>query len=465
MALDQATLLKILQAALQNKASDIHMRAGTPPAFRMTQGLVPLQMPAFSEADMLTACKLILGNERQVENWDNVRDVDGSFALPGVGRFRFNIFRNQKQLGAVLRVIPMKIPAIEELGLPPVLKTIAQMPRGLILVTGATGSGKSSTLAAMIDEINANSASHILTIEDPIEYVHTNKKSRLTQREVGPDTESFGKALRSALRQDPDVILVGEMRDIETLDIALKASETGHVVFSTVHTTDAIKTIGRLISMYPASEQHMVRIRLSENLKSTISQRLIDKKDGKGKVVAMEIMIANHAIQECIANPEKTGEMNYYIEQARERLHSQTFDQHLGELYQNGVITLATAMEAATNPADFERNLMFSDKASKRAEDSTNDGLSRVLEIESAGAGAEAAEAAPENDKTMPAIGSSATEPEIEHYGGGGAHQKQPTAVAPPVQRPANPPGKQPPAASNFAPSALRAKQQVKKPA
>jgi twitching motility protein PilT len=443
MALDNATIVKILQAALQNRASDIHLRAGVPPAFRVHHGLLPIQFPAFSDEDMLLACKLITGEDRKIDNWDQIRDIDGSFSVDGVGRFRYNIFRNQKQLGAVLRAIPGKVPTIEELGLPPILKTIAEYPRGLILVTGATGSGKSSTLAAMINEINTNQASHILTIEDPIEYVHPVKKARITQREVGSDTDSFAKALRSALRQDPDVILVGEMRDIETLDVALKASETGHAVFSTVHTTDAIKTIGRLIAMYPAAEQQMVRLRLSENLKSTISQRLINRADGKGKVVAMEIMIANHAIQECIANPQKTCEMNYYIEVARERLQSQTFDQHLGELYKAGTISLEIAMEAASNPADFERNLMFGDKAGKTASDSDDEPKSD-LEVEAD---------VPEE---------TSNEPEIEHYGGGGGSQNVPPAK--PLARPTAPPAPPAPPPTNFSTSELRAKQQ-KKPA
>lgn len=369
MALDQATFLKLLQAAGQHHSSDIHLRTGVAPAFRMADGVVPIQFPALSAEDMALVARILLGDRAESKQLDKICDVDGSYTANGVGRFRFNIYRNQKELGAVLRVIATKIPTIEELGLPPVLKTIAQASRGLILVTGATGSGKSSTLAAMINEINLTSSSHILTIEDPIEYVHSDKKSRVTQREVGTDTESFSKALRSALRQDPDVILVGEMRDIDTLDVALKASETGHLVFSTVHTTDAIKTIGRLVAMYPSSEQHMVRLRLAENLKSTVSQRLIPKKDGSGKVVAMEIMIANLAIQECIARPEKTSEMNYFIEIARERLGSQTFDQHLGVLYRNNVIALDVAKEAATNPADFERNLMFGDNQERPSTD------------------------------------------------------------------------------------------------
>jgi twitching motility protein PilT len=236
---------------------------------------------------------------------------------------------------------------------------IAEMPRGLVLVTGATGSGKSSTLAAMIDHINTHCAAHILTIEDPIEFVHPQKKARVTQREVGRDTDSFAGALRSALRQDPDVILVGEMRDPETIDIALKAAETGHMVFSTVHTTDAIKTIGRLIAVFPPNEQKMVRIRLADNLMSTISQRLLKKADGKGVVVAQEIMVTNAGIQECIMNPDLTGTMNDLITRSHETSGGQTFEQHLAHLFRSGTISLEEAKSASTNPQDFERNIMF----------------------------------------------------------------------------------------------------------
>lgn len=345
--------------AVDHDVSDIHLCAGQAPAMRMRDGLAPLQLPPFTNEDMQLFCRLMIQNANDREQVTQMRDYDGSFEVKNLARFRFNIFRQQKSLAAVLRVIKLKVPTIEELGLPPVLKTIAAYPRGLILVTGATGSGKSSTLAAMINEINQTRGSHIVTIEDPVEFVHKSKKARISQREVGSDTESFARAMKSALRQDPDVILVGEMRDVETMDIALKAAETGHTVFSTVHTTDAIKTIGRLVAMYPADEQKMVRLRLADNLKSTISQRLVNRAEKKGKVVAMEIMISNYSIQECIANPAKTGEMNGFIEQARERLGAQTFDQHLSELYSSGELTFETAMAAATNPADFERNVTF----------------------------------------------------------------------------------------------------------
>lgn len=367
MAINEQIILQVLQTAVQHGVSDIHLATGQAPAFRMKDGIAPLQMEPFTHEDMLLFCRLMIQDPAEREKVPTLMDFDGSFEVQNLARFRFNIYRQQKTLSAVLRVIKLHVPTVDDLKLPQVLKKIAQYPRGLILVTGATGSGKSSTLAAMINEINHTRGAHIVTIEDPVEFVHQSKVSRISQREVGTDTESFARAMKSALRQDPDVILVGELRDVETMDIALKAAETGHTVFSTVHTTDAIKTIGRVVAMYPAEEQKMVRLRLADNQKSTISQRLVNRADGSGKVVAMEIMVSNFSIQECIANPAKTGEMNNFIEQAKERLGSQTFDQHLSELYTDGTLTFEIAMAAATNPADFERNVTFGSNQGRAA--------------------------------------------------------------------------------------------------
>jgi twitching motility protein PilT len=304
--------------------------------------------------------------------------------VKGLARFRYNIFRHRGRLGAILRIIPSQVPTIEDLGLPQVLKKIAALPRGLVLVTGVTGSGKSSTLAAMIDYVNRTFPYHILTIEDPVEYVHAQKRARVCQREVGRDTGDFAGALRSALRQDPDVILVGEMRDRETIDIALKAAETGHLVFSTVHTPDAIKTVGRLIAVFPAEEQNMVRLRLAENLVATVSQRLLKRADGSGRVAAQEIMISNKSIQECIADPAHTGEINDYISKSREVLGGQTFDQHLVELYREGLVTLEDAKEAASNASDFARNLMYgsSQRASGKATPEETGAVEESVQLE-----------------------------------------------------------------------------------
>jgi twitching motility protein PilT len=259
----------------------------------------------------------------------------------------------------VLRHIPYVLPTIEDLGLPPVLGDIALAERGLVLVTGITGSGKSTTLAAMINLINRKKRCKIITIEDPIEFLYRDELASIAQRECGSDTENFAKALRAALRQDPDIILVGEMRDKETIDIAIKAAETGHLVLSTVHTTDAPRTINRVLSVFDPSEQASARLRLAETLLGVVSQRLLQKSDGSGRVAACEIMRRTTTIQECIADPDKIHMMKEYIEKGREHYGMQTFDQHLTDLYRAGAITLETAKAAATSASDFERNLQF----------------------------------------------------------------------------------------------------------
>lgn len=355
--------LSLLQAAVQNKASDIHLATGLPPSLRAGDGLVAVTLPPFTAEEMDVLCKFMISDPKQKATYSDAADIDGSFEVKGLGRFRFNLYKSVSGRCAVLRVITQKVPTLDELKLPPQLKKIANMARGLVLVTGATGSGKSSTLAAMIDYLNDTQALHILTIEDPIEFLHQQKKSRISQREIGRDTASFAHALKSALRQDPDVILVGEMRDIETLDIALKAAETGHLVFSTVHTSDAMKTIGRLVSLYPAAEQASARVRLADNLTATISQRLVPATNGK-KVVAQEIMINNLGIQECILDEKKTSEMRGFIEKGKEVSGMQTFDQHLGDLVRQKLVTMDTALEYATNPSDFQRNFSFGGTAS-----------------------------------------------------------------------------------------------------
>ncbi|MBI3558495.1 MAG: PilT/PilU family type 4a pilus ATPase [Deltaproteobacteria bacterium] len=357
--MDAQGFVNLLAAALKHKVSDIHLHPGSAPAFRVKGDLIAVKAAAITEADMQVAIQLMVKDPAILAKITEVKDYDGSFEVPGLCRFRFNIFRHRAKLGAILRLIPATVPSLENLGMPEVLRKIASTHRGLVLLTGATGSGKSSTLAAMIDYINANFGMHILTIEDPLEFIHTPKKSRLTQREVGPDTNTFAGSLRSALRQDPDIILVGEMRDPETIDIALKAAETGHMVFSTVHTQDAAKTIGRLISVFKPEEQRMVRQRLADNLAATISQRLLKRNDGKGLIAAQEIMVVNTSIKECIEDSEKTGSINEYIQKSREMTGGQTFDQHLAELYTAGVVSLESALEAATNANDFQRNLSY----------------------------------------------------------------------------------------------------------
>ncbi len=362
MAELEQKFLGLLTAAIKNKSSDIHLMSGQVPAIRAHEGLKPVELPAFTNEEMLALCRLMVKDPELKSKIEQLQDYDGSFDVKNLGRFRFNIYRTVNGIGAVLRVIAEKVPTIEELKLPKVLHKISEASRGLILVTGATGSGKSSTLAAMIDNLNSTQNLHILTIEDPIEYMHSQKQSRISQREIGRDTKTFAMALKSALRQDPDVILVGEMRDYETLDIALKAAETGHLVFSTVHTSDAMKTIGRLVSLFPAEEQSSARIRLADNLHAIISQRLIPGKHG-GKIVAQEILINNLGISECIANEKKTSEIPGFVEKGREVSGMQTFDQHLADLVQLDLIQVETALEYATNPNDFQRNLSFGNTA------------------------------------------------------------------------------------------------------
>jgi twitching motility protein PilT len=355
---NQDLLHKLLAAGVKHGASDIHFRPGAPPMYRVKKMLAPLKAEPLQPAHTEAIARLIAGRALTKVDIDEVQELDISYSVPGVARFRVNIYRQRGSFAAVLRIIPSEIPTVQTLGLPPVLDKIAEVERGLVLLTGATGSGKSSTLAAMIHRINQLRMAHILTIEDPIEFLHGNLRSSISQREIGLDTRNYVTGLRAALRQDPDVILVGEMRDAESIDIALKAAETGHVVFSTVHTTDAPKTIGRILSVFPGDEQHTVRQRLAENLRATISQRLLPRSDGTGLVAACEVMIVTGSIREVILDPEQ-GSIKDLIEQGRQHHNMQSFDQHLTDLYTAGVITKDVALEAATNAADFERNLAF----------------------------------------------------------------------------------------------------------
>ena len=284
--MQKKTLDRLLTYGVKNGASDLHFLVGDRPTFRVDGSLRHVKSDSLGPTDTHRVCEILLGKQAAHHNLDELQEHDCSYSIDGIGRFRVNLFRQRGSLCAILRVIPSEIPTLEALGLPARIQGLAEEERGLVLVTGATGSGKSSTLAAMIRHINATRSAHILTIEDPIEFLHKNDRASVTQREVGTETKSFTKALRAALRQDPDVILVGEMRDPETIDIALKAAETGHMVFSTVHTTDASKTVGRLVGVFPPEEQQAVRLRLADNLKGVVSQRLLPRIDGKGRVVA-----------------------------------------------------------------------------------------------------------------------------------------------------------------------------------
>ncbi len=357
--MDTKIFNQLLSAGVKSNASDVHLKVGAPPMFRIDGRLRDIKAPKLAPEDTKNIVATILAAGGQKQNIDELLELDTAYLLAEVGRFRVNVFRQRGSFEIILRIIPLDIPTIDKLGLPPVLKDIASNERGLVLVTGVTGSGKSSTLAAMIHHVNENFRKHVLTIEDPIEFLHNDLSCSVSQREIGSDTVDFATALRGALRQDPDVILVGEIRDFATVDIALKAAETGHLVFSTLHTTDATHTVNRLIGLFPMEEQDVVRMRLAESLKSIISQRLLPRQDGKGRVVAAEIMINTATIQECIRTAEKTPKIKEYIEKGREGYHMQSFDQHLSWLFKKGIVTLEVAKAAATNPSDFERALSF----------------------------------------------------------------------------------------------------------
>lgn len=356
---------KVLAEGVQMKVSDIHLCVGSSWKYRLNGNITPINMKLLEmhECEAIVRHILLKSPSFSEENIDKVlnslQDRDCSYMLSGVSRFRVNICRQRGSFSVVLRVVPFSIPTPESLGLPAVIKDISLEERGLILVTGITGSGKSTSLASMINIINQTKPCKIVTIEDPIEYLHKEVKASIIQREVGLDTDSFSIALRAALRQDPDVILVGEMRDTTTIEIALKAAETGHLVLSTLHTTDAPQTIHRIISAFELSEQKAVRLRLADALRAIISQRLIRRKDDKGRVAAVEIMRNTLTIKDCIENPEKTDSIKDYMKAGRDQYGMQTFDQHLMDLFNQDVIDLETAKAAATSASDFQRNVLF----------------------------------------------------------------------------------------------------------
>jgi twitching motility protein PilT len=346
-------LNEILQVALRAGASDIHLKAGLPPMFRVDGGLMPLKEARRLPPEEIQRMALGIMNEFQREKFKQTNEVDLAYGVPGLGRFRVNIFQQRGTIGVVLRVIPFKIQSIEQLMLPKVLEKIAGEQRGLVLVTGTTGSGKSTTLAAMIDHVNATETCHIMTIEDPIEFLIRDKRSIVNQREVGVDTMSFGQALKSALRQDPDVILVGEMRDLETIETALTAAETGHLVMSTLHTLDATETINRIISAFPPYQQKQVRLQLGSVLRGVISQRLVPRADGKGRVPAIEVLLCTSRVREMIEDKDRTKEIPDAIAQGHVSYGMQTFDQSLMTLLKSNLITYEEALRQATNPDDF----------------------------------------------------------------------------------------------------------------
>jgi twitching motility protein PilT len=344
----------LLRIGMERKASDLHLKVGNYPHLRVDGELVPLtEQTRVSAEDMLNMAFSMMSN-RQKQKFKENAELDMAYGVAGLGRFRVNVFQQRGNVGLVLRVIPTKIKPIDELYLPKIVDKICEEARGLVLVTGVTGSGKSTTLAAMIDRINSMRSEHIITIEDPIEFLHRDKKGFVNQREVEVDTPSFASALRASLRQDPDVILVGEMRDLETISTALHAAETGHMVFSTLHTLDAVETINRIISVFPPPEQKQVRMQLAATLKAVISQRLVRRADGAGRVPAVEVLISTAYVRECVMTPEKTRNIREALAAGTSQYGMQTFDQSLYDLYSQSLISYEVALENATNPDDFK---------------------------------------------------------------------------------------------------------------
>ena len=324
----------LLKIAAERRASDLHIKVGSHPVIRVDGELVPLvELKRLMQEDTIAMAFSIMSS-RQKEKFKNNYEIDIAYSVPGLGRFRCNIFQQRGTVVLVLRVIPMQIRTIDELGLPPVMKRIAVEERGLVLVTGTTGSGKSTTLAAMIDHINRERSAHVMTVEDPIEFLHRDHRSMINQREVAVDTRSFAQALRSALRQDPDVILVGEMRDFETIETGLLAAETGHLVFSTLHTLDATETINRIIAVFPPHQQKQVRLQLASVLKAVVSQRLLPKVDGRGRAPAVEVMISTAFIRDCIVDKDKTHLIHGAIAAGTSQYGMQTFDQSIFGLFE-----------------------------------------------------------------------------------------------------------------------------------
>jgi len=344
----------LLKIGVASGASDLHLKVGSYPMMRVNGSLIVASEEGRLDRTDTEAMATALFTPEHLEKFRKVQEVDLAYSVPGLGRFRVNVFQQRGTVGLALRVIPTRIRTIDELGLPPVLKRIASEERGLVLVTGTTGSGKSTTLAALIDYINATRAAHIMTVEDPIEYLHRDHHSIVNQREVAVDTRSFSHALRSALRQDPDVILVGEMRDFETVETALLAAETGHLVFSTLHTLDATETVNRIITVFPPHQQRQVRLQLASVIKAAISQRLMPRADGSGRVAAVEVMVSTAYIRDAIVDKDKTSLIHGAIAAGTSQYGMQTFDQSIFGLYQQRLVTLEEALRWASNVDEFK---------------------------------------------------------------------------------------------------------------
>jgi twitching motility protein PilT len=354
--MDVERLHRLLRLGFEKGASDIHFQVGCLPLYRFNGELVELRFKILESSDTDAIARILIGPEAEKKLAES-SEIDLAYEISGEGRFRVNISRERRSFNIVLRVIPLEVKTFEQLNLPSVLRQIADVRRGLVLVTGATGMGKSTTLATMIQEINLARKCKVITVEDPVEFVFRHERAVITQREVGTDTPNFPAALRAALRQDPDVIMVGEIRDGETVDTALKAAETGHAVFSSIHTSDVPSSIRRILSFFPAEEEGQVRERLAENVQAIISLRLLPAKKGTGRVPAVELMRMTRSIQASIRDAARMDEIHSHIARGREHMNMQTFDQHLLDLYQAGKISLETAQTAASNPRDFATQL------------------------------------------------------------------------------------------------------------
>jgi twitching motility protein PilT len=342
----------VLQAMVQQRASDLHLKVGRPPMLRVLGDLTPLDMPPLTPLDLKSVGEQIVP-PKQKREFDQDREADFAIGVPGIGRFRVNVYQQRGSIAFAFRAIAFQAASLADLNLPQVLEEISLKPRGLVLVTGVTGSGKSTTLAAMLQYINENRRANIITIEDPIEFLHRDLNCNINQREIGTDTASFAQALRRVLRQDPDVVMIGEIRDLETMEIALRAADTGHLVFSTLHTTDASKTINRVLSFYPPHQQADVRFSLATALTAIISQRLVPRTDGEGRVPACEVLINTAAVRENMRDMNKALNIPDLIKQGTVQYGMQSFDQSLMHWYSKGVVSYESALFYASNPSEF----------------------------------------------------------------------------------------------------------------
>src|SRR6476660_9278183 len=365
----------LLKRAVEAGASDLHLKVGSYPMMRLRGDLVPAnEASRLTHEDTVGMAAAVMSTQQRQKFKDSL-EIDLAYSVPGLGRFRVNVFQQRGTIGLVLRVIPIGIKSIDDLGLPHVLKTIAAEERGLVLVTGTTGSGKSTTLAALVDHVNATRCTHVVTVEDPIEFLHRDNRSIINQREVSVDTRSFAHALRSALRQDPDVILVGEMRDHETIETPLHASETGHLVFSTLHTLDASETINRIIAVFPPHQQKQIPLQLASVLKAVVSQRLLPTADGQGRAPAVEVMISTAFIRDCIVDKEKTYMIHGAIASGTSQYGMQTFDQSIFGLYSRGLVSYESALRAASNVDEFKLKVQGISTTSDMSRDQMAQGI------------------------------------------------------------------------------------------